>query len=660
MSANAHGILGPVEDPNTEPPIRAGGYQSEQVAGMSAVTAILSALFRLRTTGRGCDIVVSSFEAMATQAIAGLANIAFGGESPTRNLADVREASIGGQVSAIGGVLPCADGYVAISPREDAQWARWLEMMGNPGWSEDPKFATRDARQQNAPELWELLSEWTSQRNKRDIARDGQNRRIPCFPVNTVKDLLEDPHLEARQFFVPIDHPAVGNLRYPGIPYRLSKTKLPIVERPAPTLGQHNDELARAAEPPSAPSFPRRRESRGGDGGAIQPNAAPLTGVRVADFSWIIAGPTATRHLALLGAEVIKVGSARRPDPSTRGSAFHVYNQSKRYAALNLSQPRGKELALDLVAQCDVVVENYAAGVFERLGLGYDVLRKVKPDLIMIASSGTGHTGPDRDYVAYGSLLQHYTGWNSISGYPGSEPIKGGLWADPWVGMELAMITLAALNHRAATGQGQYVDFSMAEALSASLPEALLEYQMNASEPVPLGNADRNSAPHAAYKCAGDDRWIAIEVHTPEQWRALCRAIDRPDLAADPSLDAPEGRRQREEELNAAISNWTSQRDDIQAFETLQHAGVPCGPSLDMGRLHAEPSLNEGGYLAPVEYLDGTERILPTLPWRVNGRREYTLKPAPELGQDSAYIYEELLGIPTQETEELTDTQIIY
>ena len=179
-----------------------------------------------------------------------------------------------------------------------------------------------------------------------------------------------------------------------------------------------------------------------------------LHGVRVADFSWIIAGPTATRHLALMGAEVIKVGSARRPDPSTRGSAFHVYNQSKKYTALNLSQQRGKELALDLVAQCDVVVENYAAGVFERLGLGYEVLSKVRPDLVMIASSGTGHTGPDRDYVAYGSLLQHYTGWNSISGYPDSEPIKGGLWADPWVGMELAMITVAALNHRLETGDG--------------------------------------------------------------------------------------------------------------------------------------------------------------------------------------------------------------
>ena len=389
-------------------------------------------------------------------------------------------------------------------------------------------------------------------------------------------------------------------------------------------------------------------------------NRLPLTGVRVADFSWIIAGPTATRHLALMGAEVIKVGSARRPDPSTRGSAFHVYNQSKKYTALNLSQQRGKELALDLVAQCDVVVENYAAGVFERLGLGYEVLSKVRPDLVMIASSGTGHTGPDRDYVAYGSLLQHYTGWNSISGYPDSEPIKGGLWADPWVGMELAMITVAALNHRLETGTGQYVDFSMAEALSASLPEALLDFQMNGSEPVPLGNKDRNLAPHGVYRCAGDDHWIAIEIHTSEQWRSLCDVIGRTDLSADSALDTPDGRKAREDELDHAIGAWTSEIDDTEAFHLLQRAGVPCGLSLDMGRLHSEPQLSEGGYLKSIEYPDGRERVLPTLPWRFDGQSDYELGSAPELGQDSSYVYWELLGLSESEMETLTAEQVIY
>ena len=243
MSANAHGMLGPVADPDSEPPIRAGGHQADQVAGISAVTATLAALFRLRMTGQGCHLVVSGFEAMATQAIAGLANIAFGGESPTREAAEVREASIGGQVAAIGGVLPCNDGYVAISPREDAQWARWLDLMGNPEWSDDPKFNTRAARQQNSLELWELLAAWTSQRSRFDIARDGQERRIPCFPVNTVSDLLTDPHLKERRFFVAIDHPVAGSFQYPGVAYRLSKTPLQLGSRPAPTLGQHNAEV---------------------------------------------------------------------------------------------------------------------------------------------------------------------------------------------------------------------------------------------------------------------------------------------------------------------------------------------------------------------------------------------------------------------------------
>ena len=243
LSANAHGMLGPVANPDSEPPIRAGGHQADQVAGVSAVTATLAALFRLRTTGQGCHIVVSSFEAMATQAIAGLANIAFGGESPTRQAAEIKEASIGGQVAAIGGVLPCNDGYVAISPREDAQWARWLDLMGNPDWSDDPKFNTRSARQQNSLELWELLAAWTSQRSRFDISREGQERRIPCFPVNTVSDLLTDPHLKERRFFVSIDHPVAGTFQYPGVAYRLSKTPLQLGSRPAPTLGQHNAEV---------------------------------------------------------------------------------------------------------------------------------------------------------------------------------------------------------------------------------------------------------------------------------------------------------------------------------------------------------------------------------------------------------------------------------
>ena len=241
MSGQAHSLLGPVEDPDSQPPIRAGGHQAELVAGMSAATATLMALFRRRITGEGCHIEASAYEAMATQLVSALASCAFDRPPPSRSLSEVQEAATGGVVSAVGGILPCIDGYVAISPREDAQWQRWVELMGNPEWTSEERFVTRDGRESNFTELWGLVGEWTKPRSKHDIARMGQERRIPCFPVNTVHDLFNDLHLQERSFFTTIDHPMVGVLRYPGVPYRLSNTPLPLAERPAPLLGQHND-----------------------------------------------------------------------------------------------------------------------------------------------------------------------------------------------------------------------------------------------------------------------------------------------------------------------------------------------------------------------------------------------------------------------------------
>ncbi len=243
MSGHAHGMLGPVKDPDSDPPIRAGGHQAELVGGMAAATATLMALYRKRMTGQGSRIDISSFEAMVTQLISGLANSAYGRPAPPRDLAKVEEAAIGGMVGAIGGILPCNDGYVAISPREDAQWERWLQVMGGPTWATDERYATRDARQKNSPALWKLLSDWSVNHSKHEIARMGQEQRVPCFPVNTVQDLLSDEHLADREFFVEIDHPVAGVLRYPGAAYRFSNSHLPLTARPAPLLGQHNREI---------------------------------------------------------------------------------------------------------------------------------------------------------------------------------------------------------------------------------------------------------------------------------------------------------------------------------------------------------------------------------------------------------------------------------
>ena len=243
MSGHAHGMLGAVKDPDSDPPIRAGGHQAELVGGMAAATATLMALYRKRMTGQGSRIDISSFEAMVTQLISGLANSAYGRPAPSRDLAKVEEAAIGGMVGAIGGILLCNDGYVAISPREDAQWERWLQVMGGPPWATDERYATRDARQRNSPSLWKLLSDWSINHSKHEIARMGQEQRVPCFPVNTVQDLLSDEHLAHRGFFVAMEHPVAGVLRYPGAAYRFSNSQLPLTKRPAPLLGEHNREI---------------------------------------------------------------------------------------------------------------------------------------------------------------------------------------------------------------------------------------------------------------------------------------------------------------------------------------------------------------------------------------------------------------------------------
>ena len=380
----------------------------------------------------------------------------------------------------------------------------------------------------------------------------------------------------------------------------------------------------------------------------------PLHGVRVLDLSWIIAGPTATRFMAMMGAEVIKVGSFRRPDPSYSGPAFHSYNQSKSYVSINLSSEKGVELVKELASLSDVIVENFATGVMERRGLGYEELASVSPTVIMISSSGVGHTGPKKDQVAYGSLLQHYTGWNSQSGHPGGEPIKGGLWADPWVGMELAMITTACLSYRAATGSGQYVDFSMAEALIESMPISVLHEQMTGTPKLPIGNDDEFDILSDVFSCIGDDEWIAVSVSTRDQWDSLCDLLDIPGLR---NADLTEISVRKD--MTNAISEWSAQRNDYDSVAMLQRNGIPSAPSWDVSQVYMDRSLRERNYLVEMETSDGNLRYMPGVPWWFDDTSSPVIKAAPELGQDNIRVFKKLLGIGDREYDDLTASGVI-
>src|SRR5215470_2556156 len=251
---------------------------------------------------------------------------------------------------------------------------------------------------------------------------------------------------------------------------------------------------------------------------------APLAGVRVADFTWVWAGPFCTLQLAHLGAEVIRVESGTRTcvtrllppfadgQPGrNRSGYFNQYNQGKRSLALDLKLPEAVEVAKDLIAQCDIVCENFAAGVMARMGLGYDALRAIKPDIIMIALSGYGATGPESEFVSYGPAQVPLSGMSSLTGYADWPPMHVGIsYGDPTGGLHGAVAVLAALLHRANTGEGQYIDLSQQETSISVLGEGILEQSITGTQPARRGNRDPQMAPHGVFRCAGHQRWIAI------------------------------------------------------------------------------------------------------------------------------------------------------
>ena len=229
-------------------PVRSDGYQSDLVSGMTATTAIMLMIFNRFKLGVGGHVVISSFEAMVTMVVSGLAAVIFDDKDPETS--DVPEESQSKpRAGAILGLLPCKDGYAAISPREDSQWKRWVEIMGDPAWTLEEKFATKIGRNDNEKELWEHMSEWTKTRSKSDVARVCQEKRVPCFPVNTIEDLLSDEHLNQREFFLTLEHPVAGEFDYPGFPYRISDALLPQNRKPSPMLGQDNNMLSSSGSP---------------------------------------------------------------------------------------------------------------------------------------------------------------------------------------------------------------------------------------------------------------------------------------------------------------------------------------------------------------------------------------------------------------------------
>jgi crotonobetainyl-CoA:carnitine CoA-transferase CaiB-like acyl-CoA transferase len=359
-----------------------------------------------------------------------------------------------------------------------------------------------------------------------------------------------------------------------------------------------------------------------------------------------------------MGADVIKVESRRRPDPTRNGSTQCFLNQSKRSLSLNISTDRGLALAKELAAKSDVVIENYATGVIERMGLGYDVLKAANPRLVMLSSSGLGHSGPDRNHVAYGTLMQCFTGWSAQTGYEGGEPLIGGVWGDPLTGMLQTFLVLSALRSRNRTGEGMYIDLAMAEAMCTLLPEAFMEYAMNGRIVTPQGNRDRRYAPHNLYRCAGNDAWASIAVTSDDEWLALCEDMGRIDLAKDSRFDTAAGRLAHIEELDAAIAAWTATLTPQEVVDRLQPR-VPSGVSHSAQTAFADAHLRERGFFIDSTGNDGETLLLPGVPWHLDGVTPRAF-PAQELGASNAAVLQELLGLSEAEVAALEAEGVLH
>jgi benzylsuccinate CoA-transferase BbsF subunit len=408
----------------------------------------------------------------------------------------------------------------------------------------------------------------------------------------------------------------------------------------------------------------------------MENNGLPLDGIRVGDFCWVWAGPYTTMLLANLGAEVIKVEGHKRtdltrhgvvwplPDPAphnvpvNQGMSLNAVNMNKKSVTLDFAKPEGVELAKRLAATCDIVVDNMRAGAMIRLGLGYEELRKLRPDIIVISVSSRGQQGPHKDYAGYATIHQAVGGGAYINGYPDGEPSTSGGDVDLMNATTAALSVVAALFHRVQTGEGQFIDYSQCEGVSSMVGDQLLAYEINSEIPERIGNTHPKYAPHNVYQCWGVDRWLALEVHSDEEFAAVAEIIGKPELKEDPRFADMASRKKNEEELNRIIEEWTRLRDRDWMANEFCRAGVAAAPSRDWRDLYADPHLRARNAFVTVNHPELGELEMVGAPWKISDY-EMPTHSVPMLGEHNDYVLREILGLSEAEVAELRKKDII-
>jgi crotonobetainyl-CoA:carnitine CoA-transferase CaiB-like acyl-CoA transferase len=348
-------------------------------------------------------------------------------------------------------------------------------------------------------------------------------------------------------------------------------------------------------------------------------------------------------------------------DSVNKSGYFNQYNQGKKSLSLNFKHPEAQQAAWRLIKNSDVVINNFAAGVIEKKGFGYEAIRKVNPNVVMVTLSGYGDTGPYSHYVAYGPAQVPLSGLSALTGYKGFPPMHAGFsYADPNGGIHGAFAIISALFHRAKTGEGQYIDMSQWECAMGVLAEGILEYTMNGREPERVGNRDPFMAPHGIFKCLDlpekvmdvtIDRWASIVCADDEEWTRLARAIGKFELANDPRFNTLAARKQNEDALEAVITEWTSTRSVADVVEELQAAGVAASACADSKYVSEDPHLVAREYFVYRDHPEVGKQQHCGIPWRMSGTPCEVRGAAPTLGQHTTEVLTGLLGYSTAEVD---------
>ena len=647
-------LIGPAEGP----PLVLSDHQSSVVAALSAFIALAASLPGRDRAGGG------AWELSVLEAVVALSEYQ-GCEAEPTGRGQPRLGINRFTPTYPMGVYRCREGWLGITVVTPLQWFAFCHLLGMDDLAHHPDYHMGPDRLRFADTLEPRIEAALASQSAEHWFARGLEEKLPFAVVPDMAGLLQVPPFRERG--------AIARLRVAGRELEAPRSPLHLTLTPPASGGEvpapgSSDPAALWLDRAPAPVFTGPVRRPGADHG-------PLSGLRIIDLSMGWAGPLCTRHMADLGADVIKVEACGYPD-WWRGTSqsqaefeartyeklprFLAMNRNKRGITLDLTHPEGAALLRELVRGADAVVENYSSQVLPRLGLGYADLRQINPRLVMVSMAAYGASGSWSDCRAYGSTLEQGSGLPSVSGRADDPPVMNHIaHGDAVGGLNAACALLVALRHRELTGEGQHVDLAQVECMLPFVAPWVVEQSANGQLAPRTGNRHPDHAPHGIYRCQGPDAWLLVAVTDDAAWRALCAAIGAAELAADPALAEAAGRRAQADRIDQVLSAWCAVRPAGDAMRRLQQAGVAAGEVLPPVALYTDPHLVARGVIRRVERAVVGLHPLVSPPYRQGGVPPPVRWPAPTMGQFNREVLTGVLGLTEADLGRLTEAGVI-